>query len=106
MKVSYFNYYFDDEVFDIFDKETIKYALFKNCPNPNVNKEEIKCFITMLLFTSNHSLLRKRNFWSSQPDKHVEFHSNTMRWNRFELIMRFLHCVDNNKVNETDQMWK
>lgn len=90
----------------MFLEETAKYALFRNCPDPKINEEDLKCFFGILLFSGYHCLPGKRYYWDSNPDMHVDFISNAMRRNKFELIMKFLHSADNNKVDATDKLWK
>lgn len=101
-----FELFFDEDLYDIFVEQSERYAMFKNCPNPNISKDEIKCFIGILVLTSYHTLPGKRFYWDSQPDMGLDIVTNAMRRNRFQQIMRFLHCVDNNVFDMTDKMWK
>jgi hypothetical protein len=101
-----FELFFDDEIFYLIEEETRRYALFKNCPDPNITINNIKCFLGILLYTGYKVLPGKRFYWDSQPDLQQGFVSNAMRRNKFESIMKFLHLADNTNPNLQDKMWK
>jgi len=41
-------------------KETIRYALFVNCPDPNITNEEIRRFISILYLSGYNELPSKK----------------------------------------------
>lgn len=94
-------------MFHILEEETKKYALFLNCPDPKITKAEIKWFIAILILSGYNVLPGKRFYWDSGEDmrNHLVVESG-MRRNRFEQLLRFLHCTDNNEVDPLDKMYK
>lgn len=42
--VDLFELFFDDDLFEMIVQESNNYALFKNYRNPNITKDELKCF--------------------------------------------------------------
>lgn len=99
--------FIDDDIIDMFVTQSNQYALWKNCPNPNITAEEMRCFLAILILSDYNPVANKRLYWSSQKDTRNELVYNCMRRNSFEEIMSFFHCVDNTEMkNEHDKMWK
>ena len=46
--VSVFELIFSDQIFDLLSEESTRYALFLNCPDPKITKEEFKTFLGIL----------------------------------------------------------
>ncbi len=101
-----FELFFDDDLFNLIEEETRRYALFKNCPEPNITINNIKCFLAVLIYSGYKILPGKRFYWDSQPDLKQGFISSAMRRNKFENIVKFFHLADNNNPNLQDKMWK
>lgn len=101
-----FELFFDDDIFYMILTEITRYALFKNSPDPKVTKEELKCFIGVLLVSGYNKLPGKRFYWDAGSDMRNEMVCAAIRRDRFIQIMRFLHFADNNKMIVTDKMWK
>lgn len=101
-----FELFFDDDVFDMFLTEITRYALFKNSPDPKVTKEELKCFIGVLLVSGYNKLPGKRFYWDVGSDMRNEMVCGAIRRDRFTQIMRFLHVADNNTIDLSDKMYK
>ncbi|KAI4455234.1 transposase is4 [Holotrichia oblita] len=101
-----FELFFDDSVFDLLLEETRRYALFLNSPDPKVTKEELKCFIGILILSGYNELPGKKCYWDSGNDMKNAAVVNAMRRDRFIQIMRFIHCADNNKIDKKDKLWK
>ncbi|XP_039284212.1 piggyBac transposable element-derived protein 3-like [Nilaparvata lugens] len=101
-----FELFFDDDVYDMLVRETARYAIFKNQQNPNITKENIKCFIGILIFSGYHTLPGKRYYWDSQTDMNQPFIVNSMRRNKFDQIMSLIHCADNNNIDTGDKLYK
>lgn len=97
---------FIDDVISLFVEESNKYAKFLNCPDPNISSDEIKCTLGILLFSGYVNLPGKRYFWDSGTDTQNILVREAMRRNRFLQILRFLHCVDNTKMDPADKLWK
>lgn len=82
------------------------YALWKNCPGPKITADEMRCFIAILILSGYNPVANTRLYWCPQKDTRNELVYNAMRRNRFEEIMRYLHCVNNNNIDATDKMSK
>lgn len=104
--VELFEIFVDDEIIELFRIQSNLYALWKNSSNPKITNEEIRCFFAILILSGYNPVSNKRLYWSTQNDTRNELVCNAMRRNRFEEILRFLHCVDNNNVDISDKMWK
>ncbi len=104
--VELFEMMFDDEIFDLLLNESRRYASFCNKPDPNMSKEELKVFIGILLLAGYNKKPGKKFFWDSKKDMGNEMVIQSMRRDRFIEIMKFLHCADNNEINQNDKMWK
>jgi len=46
--IDIFEKFIDDEIIQHFVVETKNYALFLNCPDPNITSNEIRCFLAIL----------------------------------------------------------
>lgn len=77
--VQLFEMFIDDEVLSILIEETSRYALFKNCPDPRVTTEEMKCYIGILILIGYNDLPGKRFYWDSDSDVRNELVYNSMR---------------------------
>lgn len=104
--VELFELFIDDEIIDLLVSESNRYALTKVAENPNITGDEIRCFIAILLLSGYNSLPNKRLYWDSQDDTRNILVVNSMRRNRFEQILRFLHCQDNTLLDQNNKMWK
>ncbi|RZF47290.1 hypothetical protein LSTR_LSTR009781 [Laodelphax striatellus] len=98
--------FFDEELIEHLVTESNKYAVFVNCPHPNITGNEVKCFIGILILSGYNTVANKRLYWDENGDTRNELVSNAIRRNRFEQILRFLHVADNNNVDVNDKMWK
>lgn len=101
-----FELFFDDEIYEMIVEETAKYAAFKNMPNPNVSKEELKCFVGIMLISGYNPLPGKRYYWDSGLDVRNQMIYDSMRRNRLQTIMSFVHFADSNNFVPNDKMWK
>ncbi|KAJ8961387.1 hypothetical protein NQ318_014632 [Aromia moschata] len=95
--VEVFEMHWDDDIMKLLVDETRKYALFKNAPDPNITYEEIKCAVAILILSGYDVKPARRYSWDSKSDMENQLVKNSMRKNRFEQIMQFLHLADNNK---------
>ncbi len=95
-----------DDVISFLEEETRKNAIFKNKPDPQITSNEIKCFIGILILSGYNSLHSKKNYLENESDVKNEIVGNNMRCDKFFQIMRFMHCGDNTKVDDSDKMWK
>lgn len=104
--VQCFELFWNDEVIEFLLTESTKYALFKNCSDPKITYEEIKGFLGILILSGYNPLPSRRYYWDSGLDMRNEMVHSTMRRDRFETIMRFIHSCDNTKIDANDRMWK
>ena len=106
--VDFFELFVDNDLIHLLVEESNRYAQSKNYPDPNITEDEIKCFIGILILSGYNQLPSKRNYWESTSDTHNELVYNSIRRNRFELILRFLHCANNDDFSTTnkDKLWK
>lgn len=104
--VELFDLFMDDDIFEMFTVESNRYAVFKECDHPSITKEEIKCFIAILILSGYNSVSNRRLYWDSFGDSKNELIVQSMRRNRFEQILRFFHCIDNTKIDQKNKMWK
>lgn len=101
-----FEQFIDNSFIDLLVEETKRYALFKNCTDPKITAEEIRCFIAILFVSGYNDLPSKRHYWDFNEDMKNVAVSQSMRRDRFLQICRFIHCVDNTKIDKNDKAWK
>lgn len=104
--VELFELFITEDIIDLFVTESNRYAIFHNAENPRITPNEIKCFIAILILSGYNSLCNRRLYWDSHDDTRNHLVVNSMRRNRFEQILRFLHCKDNTHVDNSNKMWK
>nr|CAH7749592.1 unnamed protein product [Callosobruchus chinensis] len=105
--VDAFEKIFDDEVFQFLADQSNLYAAFKNCnPSPNITANEMRCYIAILIVSGYNKVPSKRSFWDSGADLRNQMVYEAMRRDRFDIIMRYLHCADNNDLDKQDKMAK
>ncbi|KAG5863470.1 hypothetical protein JTB14_004183 [Gonioctena quinquepunctata] len=98
--------FWGDDVIEYLVQETRKYALFKNATDPNITAEELKCALAIFILSGYDVKPARRCYWDSKPDMGNEMMKKSMRKNRFEQIMQFLHVADNNNPDINDKGWK
>ena len=102
-----FEKFFDNDLLQHICDESEKYAVFLGKPNPNVTVEELKVFISILLVTGYNYHSQTRSLWSTEEDLQNLMVVKSMRRNRFQQILHFLHFEDScKKTTEKDKMWK
>ncbi|GBM38920.1 PiggyBac transposable element-derived protein 4 [Araneus ventricosus] len=100
--LDYFNLFFDDEIFNFIVSETNRYAEshFQNVKlTPasravkwkNINNQEMKRFISLLLFQGIVQKPVEKRFWSKRPILSTPFFGKIMIEIKYGLIMKFLH---------------
>ena len=82
------------------------YCLFKNASDIEPSAAEIRVFVGIFLFSGYCSYVQRWMHWSNDPDIGSEIVKNSMRKNRFELFMQFLHLKDNTALDESDRYTK
>lgn len=100
-----FELFFDDQVFDSIVQYTNIYASSKNI-SLDLTKNELKCFIAILLLSGYNEMSRRRMYWEKAPDTNNGLVSNAMRRNRFDDIFHNLHFSNNNNLDNSDKYAK
>lgn len=105
--IEFFELFFSEEIIHHIVRQSVLYAVSKD-PNTNfcLSSDEIKCFLGILILSGYVPLPRRRMYWEIQDDTHNILVSNSMRRNRFEEILRFLHVADNDDLQPGDKMAK
>lgn len=67
----------------------------------NLQKNEFLAFVGINFFMGYHRLPSWKDYWSTNQDLGIALVSNTMSRNRFEMILRYLHCNDNTLIQKT-----
>lgn len=101
--IDIFETFLDNDLINYLMEETRRYALFLNCPDPNIITDEIRFFISILYLSGYNKLPSKKSYWDSMDDMKNLTVSNTMHRDRFMQISRFIHCVDNTKVDAREK---
>ncbi|XP_069669522.1 piggyBac transposable element-derived protein 3-like isoform X2 [Periplaneta americana] len=96
----------NDELINLLTEGSSNYALIKNCMDPKIAFEEMKIFLAILLLSGYNTVPSKRSYWEAGGDVRNELVVNAMRRDRFLEICRFVHCVDNSKLNKNDKLCK
>lgn len=63
-------------------------------------------FFGILLLSGYVSVPRRRMFWETRKDSHNDLVANAMSRDRFNYIMRNLHCVNNDELDQIDKFAK
>ena len=99
--IQFFELFFDNEVMSLLLNETINYARFKHFPELNVTMDEFKCFFGILLLSGFNFPSRRRYYWDDYLLRN-EYVASAMTHDRFEEILRSVHCCDNRNLNKDD----
>lgn len=86
--------------------ESHRYALFKNCADPQISCDEMRYFLGILILSRYDEKPGKRFYWDSEGDLTNTMVANSMRRDRFTQIMRFIHYADNTQMDSSDKAWK
>ncbi|XP_049618340.1 piggyBac transposable element-derived protein 2 isoform X1 [Syngnathus scovelli] len=67
---------------------------------------ELKSVLGILVLSGYHSLPSRRHDWSTDEDLQCALVAGAISRNRFEEIIRYIHCADNAHLNLSDRMTK
>ena len=102
----YFELFFDDEIFNLIVEETNRYASEKN-RSLIVDKNDIKCFIEILVLSKYLAPSKRRLLWENATDTHHALVANAMKRDKFEAIFANLHLADYIQfLDDTDKFAK
>ena len=79
-------------------KYTVNYAVQNGNHTFTLTSDEMKTFIGILLVSFYSCVPRHRLYWQKQPDVYNELIAESMRRDRFDEIMKYLHAADNTKL--------
>lgn len=68
--------------------------------------EELKVFLGILIVSGYNKLPGKTYLWDKGSDMRNEMVYNSMRRDRFQLIMSSIHFADNTSIDSNDKMFK
>lgn len=97
--------FFLADVYPHLVRETIKYAAVTDS-NFQLTIGELKRVLGILLLSGYHSLPSRRHYWSTDEDLQCALVAGAISRNRFEEIIRYIHCADNAHLNLSDRMTK
>jgi hypothetical protein len=114
--VEYFKYFVDMEMINLLVTETNRQYRYVTS-NLSVlskrlkmwidtNEDEMYIFLGICLLFPLNGRNVLANHWSTNPLLHSKIYSETMSRNRFQLILRMLHCSDNEKQQAGDRLAK
>lgn len=104
--VEIFELFLTNDIIDFLVQESNKYATFKNNSNPNISREEMRCFCGILIVSGYDKKPSKKSYWDSGEDLTNVAVYKAMRRDRFIEIMKYLHCADNTQLKPEDKMTK
>ncbi|KAF2883577.1 hypothetical protein ILUMI_22595 [Ignelater luminosus] len=97
--------FLSSEVLETLVKNTVMYAVSKNC-KLEVGNDEMLVFISILYISRCVPVPRRPMFWEGRSDTKNSLVSNSLRRNWFEDIFRYIHAADNNNLPKDDKMAK
>ncbi|CAK1596423.1 unnamed protein product [Parnassius mnemosyne] len=105
--VEIFEKIFDDEVYAMIIRNTLLYAGQKNRHGFEIDQDDMRRFLGVLILSGYHKLPRERQYWSYDEDLGIPLVTNSISRNRFLDIKRNLHLVDNSLASASqDKMFK
>lgn len=104
--LDFFQCFMPEELVEDIVKFSVTYAVQKNTPNFELGIPDFYTFLGILYLTGYVPLPRRRMYWENSDDVHNTLVSNSMRRNRFDEILRFLHFCNNDEIKLGDKMAK
>lgn len=103
-----FELFFTDETLEYIVEQSQLYAKFKNTHDFQITKEDLKCFLGILIVSGYNVQCEMRNYWDTSGDLGNDMVKQAMSRNRFMEIVRNIHFADNSRYNSTqeDRIWK
>ena len=102
--VDFFKLFFDEDLMSKIVEETNTYGQQKN-KELNFTKEELYVLLGGMLLSGYVKYPNKRMFWNPTEDIPKIF-KNSMRLNRFEMLLRHIHFNDNANIDRSDRLFK
>ena len=95
----------DKLISEVIVPESARYSQQKGT-SFEINVDEIRAFLSIMIFMGYHKLPTMRDYWSADLDMGVKFVQNLMTRKRFETIMQALHFVNNENADTNDKAYK
>lgn len=105
--LKYFQRYITDEIVDDIVQNTNLYSVQKTGKSVDTSRKELEMVIGMYFRMGLVKMSSVRQYWESESN--YEPVSGVMSRNRFQLLLRSLHFVDNLNVSDDDKkdkLWK
>ena len=97
--------FWTDEWIETLCEQSRIYAHQKSLPSTEVNSDNMRVFLAILILSGYNKVPNRRLYWSDSPDTQNTLVVNSMRRDTFDEIMRCFHCNDNMKMNN-DRFYK
>ena len=101
-----FELFLDGTVIEHLTKETVRYAVHRGNHSFETSSADMKAFLGILIVSGYSCVPRRRMFWENQSDSRNELIANSMRRDKFEEILRYIHAADNNNLDSSDKFAK
>ena len=99
--------YFNEKIIKLIIERSLLYARRdKSDMNFQLSYEKLLNFLGIVLLSGYHSVPSETDFWSNQPDLHVEIVSQTMSRDAFQQIKKYIHLADNQNLTHGDKAAK
>lgn len=100
-----FSLFIDDEVVDLITHFSNLYASQHN-RSGDINQNEIRCFIGILLLSGYFSFPRRSMYWENNDDAGCKLVYSAISRDRFNFIMQNIHVSDNTELKKGDKFAK
>jgi hypothetical protein len=103
--VQLFELFFTDDIIDFIIYELTLYSLSKNYNIRKISRNELQCFLIILIIFGYNVLPGRECYWDGNDDMANYMVRNAMRRDRFIEIARIMHCGNNKDMNH-DKLFK
>ena len=104
--IELFELFWDDSLLQSIIEQMELYSAWKNMEIFRPSVGEVRTFLGILLLSGYHKLPQRWMYWSDDEDIGSALVKGSMRKNRFELFMQFLHFADNTNLDVNDRYAK
>ncbi len=103
--VDIFSFFFNEDILIKIAAFSNEYAL-QNYHTLQTNPNELRVFLAIILISGYSVARRRRQYWELSDDTRNVLIANSMRRNRFEELIKYLHLSDNMLLPEGDRFAK
>ena len=101
--VTIFEEIMSPKIFEHIVKETVRYSAVSKNEFEIVTVEELKTFIGILMFSSDHKLSSTKNYWSNDDDLEIPLVKTAMARNRFQILKSIIHFCNNSDCEKNNE---